>query len=270
MTAVAVIGSLSSDVVSGAPARPGGAVYYAARALARVRAEARIVTRCGAADVPELVPPLESFGLPVTHRPGSRTTSFAFHYEGDHRVMEVTAIGDPWMPDDVTGWAGEALGDATWVHVGALLRSDFERPTLEALSEERRLLLDGQGLVRRAQVGLLERDAGVDPAILRTLDVLKLNEDEARILAGGLEPDRLRALGVPEVVLTLGSAGSLLVTGSEVERLARTPVAEVVDPTGAGDSFCAAYLHARARDAEPVEAMRAAAELTAEILAEPA
>ncbi len=267
MTAVAAIGSLAHDVVAAAPARPGGAVFYAARAFARLGAEARIITRCAAADADALLPPLEAFGIPVTSATGAATTAFRFHYEGDHRVMEVDAVGDPWTPEDVAGWAGRGLEDAAWIQVGALLRSDFGVTTLESLSAGRELLLDGQGLVRLAQTGPLARDAEVDPAVFGTLRVLKLNEDEARILAGGVEPHRLRALGVPEIVLTLGSAGSQVVTKTEAERIPPEPIDGVADPTGAGDSFAAGYLVARASGAEPVEAARAAGALTAALLA---
>jgi len=264
---VAVVGSLSRDVVAGAAPRPGGAVYYAARALSRIGADAHIVARCGAADLNELLPQLDSFGVPVTLRTGERTTAFTFHYEGDHRVMRVDDIGDPWTVDDATSWVAAAIGETKWIQVGALLRTDFSASTLAALADGRRqLLVDAQGLVRLARVGPLERDADVDPALLRSLAVLKLNEDEARILAGGVEPEQLRALGVPEIVLTLGSEGALLVTNAHSERIARVPVEGVVDPTGAGDSFSAAYVSARARGAAPVEAAREANALAAEII----
>jgi sugar/nucleoside kinase (ribokinase family) len=267
VTVIAVIGSLSSDVVAGAPARPGGAVYYAARALARLGADACVVTRCAAEDVDRLVPPLEAFGLRVEVRPGERTSGFSFHYEGDDRVMEVDAIGDPWTPADVTGWAGHALDDAAWIHVGALLRSDFPTPTLKALSDRGRLLLDGQGLVRRARIGPLDRDADVDREVFGLATILKLNEDEARVLAGGIEAERLRELGVPEVVLTLGSAGALVVTASTADRVPPVQIDGAVDPTGAGDAFAAGYLHARTQGAQPLDAAQAASELTAAMLA---
>jgi sugar/nucleoside kinase (ribokinase family) len=267
VSVVAAIGSLSRDVVAGAAPRPGGAVFYAARAFARLGVDAAIVARCAADDTEALLPALEAFGLPVTIGAGSVTTCFAFHYEGEHRVMEVQAVGDPWTEADVHGWAGAALGDARWVQVGALLRTDFAAPTLEVLAHGRSLLLDGQGLVRRASTGPLARGSDVDRSALSCLRVLKLNEDEAVILAGGLEPEQLRGLGVPEVVLTLGSAGSLVVTATHAERIAPHVVERVVDPTGAGDSFSAGYLHARATGAEPVEAARAASELAAAILA---
>jgi sugar/nucleoside kinase (ribokinase family) len=267
VTAVATIGSLSLDAVEGSRERPGGAAFYAARAYARLGASARIVTRCAAGDAEVLLPPLESFGLPVAYAEAAATTAFRFHYEGDHRVMEVVAVGDPWTRDDVTGWAGDALRDAIWVQVGALLRSDFDADTIAALAAGRNLLLDGQGVVRRAELGPLRRDAAVDRAIFGSLQVLKLNEDEGRILTGGTEPDGLRDLGVPEVVLTLGSAGARLVTAAHAEHIPPVPVGGVVDPTGAGDSFAAGYLNARAEGAEPVEAARAASELAAAILA---
>src|SRR5688572_15256832 len=268
MSAVAVVGSLCRDVVSGSAPRPGGAVFHAARALGRIDVPARIVARCGAADTELLVPPLEALGLPVAFRPGASTASFEFHYEGDHRVMHVSSVGDPWTVGDVTGWVHDALGDAVWVQVGALLRTDFEAPALAALAGVgRQLLVDAQGLVRVARPGPLARDAEVDPAILGTLRALKLNEDEARILAGGTEPERLRALGVPEVVVTFGSAGALVVTETHAERIAPVDVGPVGDPTGAGDAFSAVYVAHRARGADPVEAGRAANTAAAELVA---
>jgi sugar/nucleoside kinase (ribokinase family) len=264
---VATVGSLSRDVVGGAPPRPGGAVFYAARALARAGADALIVARCGAEDAGVLVPPLEAFGVPVAFRSGARTTAFTFHYEGERRVMHVDAVGDPWTVGDAVGWVGAALEDVEWVQVGALLRSDFAAPTLAALAGgRRRLLVDAQGLVRSARVGPLELTADVEPEGLRSLAALKLNEEEARILAGGIEPEHLRALGVPEIVLTLGSAGALVVTEAHAERIEPIALSGVVDPTGAGDSFSAGYVHHRALGAEPVEAARAANALAALVL----
>jgi sugar/nucleoside kinase (ribokinase family) len=181
--------------------------------------------------------------------------------------MHVDGVGDPWTVEDAAGWVADAIGDTEWVQIGALLRTDFPASTLAALAgDRRRLLVDAQGLVRLARVGPLERNADIDPAVLRSLAVLKLSEGEARILAGGVEPELLRALGVPEIVLTLGSAGALLVTESHAEEIARIPVEGAVDPTGAGDSFSAAYISARAQGATPVEAARAGNALAAELI----
>ena len=265
---VAIIGNLAVDRVAGGGPRAGGPVFYAARAVVRLDADARLAARCAGGDADIALTPLEHLGLPLAWQPGRVTTAFAFHYEGERRVMSVQAVGDPWTPADITGWAAPSLAGADWVHVGALLRSDFTAETLQAVATEGRLLLvDAQGLVRRAEVGPLRRDGEVDADVLRTVQALKLSEAEARLLAGGIDVAALRSLGVPEVVLTLGSAGSLVVTHDHAERVSAEPII-VSDPTGAGDTYSIGYVAARAAGAEPVEAARRASALVASVLAE--
>jgi sugar/nucleoside kinase (ribokinase family) len=52
-----------------------------------------------------------------------------------------------------------------------------------------------------------------------------------------------------------------------VEHVPAVPVETPVDPTGAGDSYAVAYLAARLRGADPVEAGRFAAQTVAALLA---
>jgi hypothetical protein len=94
---VAVIGNLVKDVVAAAAPRPGGAVFYQARAFHNIAptADVQVVTRCTLEDREMLVPPLEELGLPVTWRPARETQAFSFHYQGERRVMDVDALGDP-------------------------------------------------------------------------------------------------------------------------------------------------------------------------------
>lgn len=269
--AVAVIGNLVRDVVAGSAPRPGGAVFYQARVFAEIphEREVRLITRCAPGDRDLLVTPLEAFGLPVFWRPARETQAFDFHYEGEHRVMEIVALGDPWTPDDIEGWVAQAMGDAEWILLGALTRADFAPETLAALRRDgRQLLVDAQGLVRRGTLGPLVRDGMVTPETFAAVRVLKLNEVEAEALVGSLEPRDLRRLCVPEIVLTLGSTGAVVVTASDAEHVPATPVEGEVDPTGAGDTFWVSYLVARSQGAMPVEAARHASKLTATFLAE--
>ena len=262
MSAIAVIGNLSRDVVGGAEPRPGGGVFYAARALGKLKADAHVAAACAPGDRDDLLPSLEAFGLPVTWHEAAETTAYSFHYEGDRRIMSQDAVGDTWTPKR----AVEAAGDASWVNVCALVRTHFPPATLGALAAGgRRLLVDAQGLVRRPELGPLRTDGLIGDA-LDHISVLKLNDEEAETLVGSAEPEKLRGLGVPEVLLTLGSRGAYVVTADSIEHLPADPVDGQVDPTGAGDTFSAGYLTARIAGAEPVEAARAATATAGQLL----
>jgi sugar/nucleoside kinase (ribokinase family) len=262
VTAVAAIGNLTRDVVAGADPRPGGGVFYAARALARLDADAHVAAACAAEDRETLVPPLEAFGLPVTWHESQATTAYSFHYEGDRRIMRQDAVGDAWPP----ARSIEAAGDARWVNVCALVRTDFPPATLAELAEDgRRLLVDAQGLVRRPDLGALKTDGDVGD-VLRHVTILKLNDEEAETLVGSADPERLQALEVPEVLLTLGGRGSYVVTPTAIELVPAHELDGPVDPTGAGDTFSVTYLVQRIAGAEPVEAARTATQTVAAFL----
>lgn len=101
------------------------------------------------------------------------------------------------------------------------------------------------------------------------LDILIVNEHELAQLAGtsvGQEQAAARSLlsrGVGTVIVTLGKRGSLAVMQGEVMRQPAHPV-EVVDTTGAGDTFCgvlAAWLSGGAALSESLKAANVAGAL---------
>jgi sugar/nucleoside kinase (ribokinase family) len=224
-----------------------------------------VATACAAEHREVLVAPVEALGLEVAWLETDASAIFGMRYRGDVREMEVEAIGPSWTPADVER-LGPVLEGVAWVHVGGLLRSDFPAETLAALARGRRVSLDAQGLARVARVGPLRRDSRFDPAALGEVSVLKVSEEEARALVGSDEPEALRALGVPEIVLTLGSRGALVIDSAEAVHVPARPSA-AADPTGAGDMFAASYVAARADGAAPVAAAERAAGLVARLLA---
>jgi sugar/nucleoside kinase (ribokinase family) len=240
---IAVVGNLSLDRIAGAPPRIGGGPYHAARALRLLAARGEIVARCADADRRFLLPRLATLGIPFQVLRGSHTTAFSFEYDGETRVMSVDAIGDAWTPHD----ARAVDRRVRWVHVAPLLRSDFSAETLAELGRGRRLLLDGQGLVRRPQVGLLQLDADFEPELLRHVSILKLAEEEAAIVG---------EVDVPERIVSLGSRGSIVYADGRETRVPARPLAR--DPTGAGDAFAVAYLVSRAAGHSPAAAARRA------------
>jgi len=257
---LAVVGNLSRDLVDG-ELRAGGAPLHAARGLRVLGRPALVAVKGADADRRLLLPPLVRLGVPVLWRGGEATAAFSFRYDGDRREMVVDALGPSWTPADLRG-----LERADWVHVGALARSDFPAATLAALARGRRVSFDGQGLVRPDRTGPLELDAQYDPDVLRQITVLKLAEDEARTLVGEPTEDALRALGVPEILVTLGSRGSLVLAEGRLEAVPARALDGEVDPTGAGDAFSAAYLVSRASGHAPVAAASRATALVAGLL----
>jgi sugar/nucleoside kinase (ribokinase family) len=257
---IAVIGNLSRDRVGG-ESRVGGGPFHAARGLQLLPARATILAK--AADR-SLLEPLAALGFPVCFRESARTAGFSFSYDGDTRSMSVDALGEPWTPAEAGGWVADALAGIEWLHVAPLARSDFPAATLALLARDRRVLYDGQGLVRPARTGPLELDSGYDPEVLRHVTMLKLAEEEARVLAPDLTEASLRGLGVPEVLVTLGSRGALVLADGRLELVAANRVD--ADTTGAGDAFAAAYLAGRAEGRAPTEAAREATGLVESLL----
>ncbi len=97
-------------------------------------------------------------------------------------------------------------------------------------------------------------------------DVALPSADDERLLHGEADvADRLRALGVAEVVLKNGAAGCA-VNGA---RYAVPAPVQAVDATAAGDSFNAAYLASRWRDGTVPEAVAAAQRLAAVVVQHP-
>jgi sugar/nucleoside kinase (ribokinase family) len=237
---IALLGNLTYDLLPGRPPRIGGGPWHCARALRRLEVDARIYARCAEEDRDDLIRRVAALGTPVEYVPGTTTPIFGISYDGDLRHMRIEAIGDTWLPDDLP----ELPAEAGWVHVAPLARTDFPAGTLAALAANgRQVALDGQGLVRVAEVGELRLDAGYDPEVLRHVAMLKLSEEEAEVLG---DPS---ALPVREVIVTHGSHGSTLYLDGRSEKVPAFPLP--AEPTGAGDAFSISYVAARSIGSSP-------------------
>jgi sugar/nucleoside kinase (ribokinase family) len=246
---IGVVGLIARDIVDGGAPRLGGGGWYCSRALAVLGQKGIVATKYAREDH-RLAAPLHGLGLDVVWRPASSTAVFVIANRGDRREMAIEATGEPFTPEDARTWIADALGDARWVHAPGLSRADFPADTLAELARGRLLSFDGQGLVRAGRTGPLAQDAGFDPAVLEHVQVLKLSEAEASVLD-------LDALAVPEILVTRGSHGATIRAGGREEHVATRPL-DGIDPTGAGDTFCVAYVVARASGQDPFDAARSA------------
>jgi sugar/nucleoside kinase (ribokinase family) len=101
--------------------------------------------------------------------------------------------------------------------------------------------------------------------LLKRIDGLVINDQEARMLAGTDNLVRagraIQAMGPRFVVLKKGEHGAMFFSKDQTYVMPAYPTADVVDPTGAGDSFAGGYMGmiASSGDSGPMGLKRAMA-----------
>ena len=108
-------------------------------------------------------------------------------------------------------------------------------------------------LVKRPKLVVLDTmnfwmDVALDDlkAVLKKVDVLTINDEEARQLSG--EHSLLKAakvihqMGPNILIIKKGEHGALLFHHGEIFYAPALPLAEVIDPTGAGDTFAGGFI----------------------------
>lgn len=191
----------------------------------------------------------------------SRNTVFFENIYGENqneRKQRVLAKADPFTIQQL-----EHV-DAKVFHLGSLLADDFPTEVVEYLSHKGRVSIDVQGYLREV------RDEKVYPIdwkeklkVLKHTYYLKVNETEMETITGLKEAHEaanlIHAWGVTEVIITLGSEGSLVYVDDKFYEIPAYPPHEVVDATGCGDTYSAGYLYRRLQGATPTEAGKFAA-----------
>lgn len=128
------------------------------------------------------------------------------------------------------------------------------------------------GLLRefRSHGGTVSLDTNWDPnerwqagvhELLAEVDILMPNEAEACALAGVDDAGRAAAILTrqgPDVVVKCGARGAFLQSG-DIHLSTGSIAVDVVDSTGAGDSFDAGYLYGTLGGLDPLECLRLAA-----------
>ena len=143
------------------------------------------------------------------------------------------------------------IDDFDAVLINPLVLTDLDMDLIRYLKEsDLPVFLSLQGLLREKSEGGRVRQ--VKPAVLDEIlayvDVLFLDVYEARFLYSDLSIEdaarRLALMGPDEVVITQNKDGSLIYRNGEekIYDIAPFPVKEKISPTGAGDTYMAAYV----------------------------
>lgn len=199
-------------------------------------------------------------GIDVTLN-ASRNTVFFENIYGENqneRKQRVLAKADPFTIEQL-----EHV-DAKVYHLGSLLSDDFSNEVVEYLAKKGKVSIDVQGYLREV------RDEKVYPIdwkdklkVLKNTYYLKVNEIEMETITSLKDAHEaaklLHSWGVTEVIITLGSEGSLIYVDDTFYEIPAYAPHEVVDATGCGDTYSAGYLYQRTLGATPTEAGKFAA-----------
>ncbi|MCB9593200.1 MAG: sugar kinase [Sandaracinaceae bacterium] len=132
----------------------------------------------------------------------------------------------------------EAFRDTPFVMLGNI-HPDLQIEVLDQMREPKLVIADTMNFWIEGTPDRLKK-------MLERIDVLVINEEEARQLAGTHNivqvADRLLEMGPRIAVIKRGEYGALLFEGDEVFSAPAYPVRRVLDPTGAGDSFAGGML----------------------------
>ena len=243
---------------------PGGTSYYFSHGIYHLKDHAhyKLVTSLASSEY-QSVNELRAKGINVEVIPSRYTVYFENKYgeNQNNRTQRVLAKADPFTVEKLKHL------EARFFHLGSLLSDDFPLEVIKFMSAKGILSVDAQGYLREVRG---EKVYPVDweekREALKYIDILKVNEHEAAVLTGSSDYDEavhlLHEWGVKEVLLTLGSEGSLIYAENKLYRIPAYPPQEVVDATGCGDTYMLGYLYMRNKGASYAEAGTFAAALS--------
>ena len=234
---------------------PGGTSFYFAHAIKHLNAnDFLLVTALADTDM-GIVEDIRKEGISVKALHSTHSVCFENIYgeNQNERTQRVTAKADPFTVE------GLKDTDARIIHLGSLLADDFSLEVIKFLSGKGLLSVDVQGFLRKVEnEKVLAVDWPEKKEALKYIHILKANEHETEVLTGCKNPReaalKLANWGVKEVLLTLGSMGSVIYADGEFHEIPAYPPTEIVDATGCGDTYMAGYLYMRNKGASYKEA----------------
>lgn len=264
MTDICCIGHITRDKIitpESTVYMAGGTSFYMSYGISRLpkMVSYELVTKVGKGQLPE-VEKLRQAGIDVRCYDSRHTVYFENKYgaNSDNRTQRVLAKADPFTLKEMKPLEAKVF------HLGSLLADDFSPEVVEYLSTKGQVSIDVQGYLREVSG---EQVRAVDwkdkERILACTDILKLNEHEMEVITHSRNPRtvalQLADMGVKEVIITLGSYGSLIYCEGRFYEVPAYKPQVLVDATGCGDTYSTGYLWMRLQGASCEEAGRFAA-----------
>lgn len=234
----------------------GGVAFYFAYAINHLPKDVdfTLITKVAAEDC-KAAEDMMAAGIDVKMFPSRETVFFENIYGNnpDDRDQRVRAKSDQFTIEETNDV------DAEIYHLGTLLADDFTLDFVRELKKRGKISVDAQGFLRKVTDETVENcDWDNKKEWFKNIDIIKVNEKEMEVLTGENDAKKAAAIlaswGPSEILVTLGSLGSLIFADGEyIEVPAYKPEA-VVDSTGCGDTYMAGYLYQRTLGKTPAEA----------------
>lgn len=219
----------------------GGAATFAGLAASFLYPKVKLVSVIGEDFGDENLSILTSKGIDVEGVeiiPGGKSFFWSGKYHNDMNSrdtliteLNVLADFDPKIPANYQ--------DCEYLLLGNLTPS-VQMATLDRLENKPKLVvLDTMNFwMDIAMDGLLE--------VLKKVDVLTINDAEARQLSGEYSlvkaAEKILTMGPKYLIIKKGEHGALLFGEGQIFSAPALPLADVFDPTGAGDSFAGGFI----------------------------
>ncbi|MEM9847573.1 MAG: PfkB family carbohydrate kinase [Bacteroidota bacterium] len=214
----------------------GGAATYISLAASYFTEELQVVSVIGDDFPQEVLGQMKAKGINLDGlqvKAGEKSFFWAGRYHNNMNQrdtldtqLNVLADFDPVLPDDYKDTSFVMLGNLTPAVQMRVIEQMESRPELIAM-DTMNFWMDN------AMESLLE--------VIAKIDMLIINDEEARQLSGEYAlvkaAEKIMAMGPKTVAIKKGEHGALLFQGTDVFFAPALPLAEVFDPTGAGDTF---------------------------------
>jgi ribokinase len=230
--------------------KPGGAGATLAAHLASLEHKVYLAGRVGRDPFKHVaLTVLEQVGVDLRHLqedPENQTSSILILLTpGGERSMISAGGASRYL--DAAEFKPRSLDqvDAVVMSAYALVGGNQREYAVKVLDTARRLQLPvfvdmGTGAIRAAGRELLEHLRGVPYLLMNQNELLELTRTDS--ISEGLEA--LHDYNLENVVIKVGAMGSILVTPTQQELIEPFALEEIVDTTGAGDAFTAAFASA--------------------------
>jgi sugar/nucleoside kinase (ribokinase family) len=227
----------------------GGTSFYFSNAMRNMNINYMLVTSLASKEM-YIVDELRNKGIDVNVVPSKNTVYFENRYaeNGEDRTQRVSQQADPITAQQLKNI------EAAIYHLGPLLAEDIPVDVFKVLAAKGIVSLDAQGYLRTVKnEQVLPVDWPAKKEALQYVDILKVNEYELEVLTGEKDVSTgakiLADWGVKEVVVTLGSMGSVILNDQKFYSIPPYIPGNFADTTGCGDTYMAGYLYQRSKGA---------------------